>query len=392
MLPTLFVLSFIAIFALLPTLYIRYVLCRHCASIYQRLCWFFLAIVVIALGLMMWLVTSAGYVHFFTFLVACVILPVFVFTLVSAIGWGLSCKWPKSFRIANYTGATISGILCIAAMYGVFFGWKQISVKQVDVSFDNLPEQFDGYRIAQLSDWHVGAYGNDPSFIDKVVDQTNALHPDMIVFTGDLVSLDASEIAPFERSLLRLSAPDGIYSVLGNHDYCRYGFNKSEQQQQEGCLQLQEMEKRMGWQLLVDEHRIIHRGTDSIAIAGVGNISKPPYLHAGDLHKAIEGLSDSVFTVLLSHDPSHWRMEVLERTTIPLTLSGHTHAAQLKLGSCSPAAIPYREWSGLYEETANPSLLYSPRYLFVSEGLGGVFPFRLGATPQIVLITLRRTK
>lgn len=390
MLPTLLILSFIAVFALLPTLYIRYVLGRQWHSRWRFLCWLPLTVVCLVLVMMMWLVTSPAFVHLFVFIVLCVVFPGFLFALISVIGWLLARRWPKALRVANYTGIVCAVICSLCAMYGTFIGWKQLTVKQVEIRFENLPSSFDGYRIVQLSDMHVGAYGDDTAFVERIVEQTNALQPDMIVFTGDLVNMNPEEIAPFEAVLSRLHAPDGVYAVLGNHDYCRYGFRKSEQQQHEGMLRVMETERRMGWQVLVDTNVVIRRGSDSIVIAGVGNISKPPYPHAGDLNKAMTGVSDSTFTVLLSHDPTHWRMEVLEQTHIPLMLAGHTHAGQLKIGSCSMAAMSYDEWGGLYEDTTHSSPFNAHRYLYVSEGLGGTLPFRLGATPQIVVITLVR--
>lgn len=385
MLPTLLILSAILLLALVPTLYVRYVLCRQCTSRWRSICWLPFTILVVVLVLTAWLIHSAVFLRIFTFLITCIVLPALVLTFISGIGWLFRRKWPKVFRWATITGYIFGGIVCLMMVYSVFWGWKNLTVKYVDIYFDDLPETFEGYRIAQLSDLHVGAYGDQTAFIEKVVEQTNALQPDMIVFTGDIVNLSSDEIRPFEPVLSRLTATDGVYSVLGNHDYCKYGFFKEERHQQDDLLQVQEAERRIGWHLLVDEHQFIHRGSDSIAIIGVGNISEPPYLHAGDLHKAVEGLSDSVFSILLSHDPDHWRMEVLDQTQLPLMLSGHTHAGQFKIGSLSPAAMMYKEWSGLYEEGHQ-------RYLMVSEGVGGTFSFRFGATPQIVVITLHGKK
>ena len=382
MLPTLLIFSVLLLLALLPTLYVRYVLCKQWTSRWRPICWLPFALIAAVLILMIWFVYSTAFLRLFTFIVMCVIFPAIVFTVVSGIGWLLARKWPKAFRWVNLSAYVLCAAAFLMMLYGVCFGWKQLTVKHVDLQFENLPESFEGYRIVQLTDMHVGAYGTNTAFVERVVERTNALQPDMIVFTGDLVNLSANEIAPFVSVLSRLKAPDGVYSVLGNHDYCQYGFDKSKEQQVAELNRVKETEIAMGWNLLEDTHRIVYRASDSLAIAGVGNISKPPYIHAGDLDKAMTGLSDSVFTILLSHDPTHWRMEVLEQSAVDLTLSGHTHAGQVKVGSWSPAAMSYKEWSGLYEEKG--------RYLYVSEGLGGTFPFRLGATPQIIEITLHR--
>lgn len=380
MLPTLLILSSLVLIALLPTLYIRFVLLRQSTSRWRWACWAPLAVFVLTCIFLIPFVYCAGLMRFFAFWVFCVLLPLFVFAFVSAIGWCLSRKWPKVQRKVTCLGLGNGIAVFLLALYGIIWGWRELEVKQVDIYIEDLPQAFEGYRIAQLTDLHVGAYGDNTAFVERVVNETNALQPDMIVFTGDLININAYEAIPFETTLSRLQASDGVLSILGNHDYCRYGFGKSEEEQQAGVEAVQATERRMGWHLLVDEHLFVHRGTDSIALAGVGNISEKR--HYGDLNKALNGLSDSVFTILLSHDPEHWRMEVLDHPVVHLTLSGHTHAAQVRIGRWSPAALFMDEWSGLYER--------DHRYLYVSEGLGGTFPFRLGATPQIVLITLHR--
>lgn len=380
MLPTLLILSSLVLIAFLPTLYIRFVLLRQSTSRWRWACWAPLAVFVLTCIFLIPFVYCAGLMRFFAFWVFCVLLPLFVFAFVSAIGWCLSRKWLKVQRKVTFLGLGNGIAVFLLALYGIFFGWRELEVKQVDIYVEDLPQAFEGYRIAQLTDLHVGAYGDNTAFVERVVNETNALQADMIVFTGDLININAYEAIPFETTLSRLQASDGVLSILGNHDYCRYGFGKSEEEQQAGVEAVQATERRMGWHLLVDEHLFVHRGTDSIALAGVGNISEKR--HYGDLNKALNGLSDSVFTILLSHDPEHWRMEVLDHPAVHLTLSGHTHAAQVRIGRWSPAALFMDEWSGLYER--------DHRYLYVSEGLGGTFPFRLGATPQIVLITLHR--
>jgi hypothetical protein len=201
------------------------------------------AFFVVVLVLTMWLVYYAAFLRLFTFIMTCVLFPVLVFTSVSAVGWLLARKWRKAFRWANYIGCGMSAVALVMMLYGTFFGWRQLTVKQVDLYLENLPAQFDGYRIAQLTDLHVGMHGGCIGFIERVVEQTNEQQPDMIVFTGDLVNLSADEITPYEPVLSRLSAPDGVYSVLGNHDYCQYGFNKSRQQEEENLLRLQETER-----------------------------------------------------------------------------------------------------------------------------------------------------
>ena len=272
----------------------------------------------------------------------------------------------------------------MVALYGLIVGWKTLSVKQVELQFVDLPKEFDGYKIVQLSDLHVGTHGQRTAFLEKVVHRTNAENPDLIVFTGDLVNLSADETAPFEMVLSQLKAKDGVLSVLGNHDYCFYGMKERPADLRQEARKVVEAERRMGWDVLLNANRIIRRNEAKMAVAGVENTGKPPFPEIGDLKKAIAGIPEGIFTILLSHDPSHWRIEILPETDIPLTLSGHTHAAQVKLGRWSPAKWMYREWGGLYTEDG--------QRLFVSEGLGGSIPFRLGTRPEIVVITLKNSK
>ena len=210
------------------------------------------------------------------------------------------------------------------------------------------------------------------------------MRPDLIVFTGDLVNSAPSELDPFGEVLSRLEAPDGVFSVLGNHDYCEYNRYETSDGAARNLALLKQRERQFGWRLLLNEHRLIRRDRACIALVGVENDSRPPFPSRGDLKRAMDGLPEGMFKVLLSHDPTHWRREVLPTTDIQLTLSGHTHAMQLKIGGFSPSAWSYPEWGGLYRE--------GERILLVSLGVGGTVPFRLGAWPEINAITLERPK
>lgn len=376
----------ILIFALLfilPDLYISSVLMRGAAWWAHLLLWL---PAITALGLIASFrlggVTS-GKLDIFTALLLCVALPQILFTVFSLLGKLTSFAWQPALGIGNGTGIAVGAVVSVAMLYGLLFGWKQLTVRNIDLAFDDLPEAFNGYRVVQLSDMHVGSYGTNPAFLEKVVQRVHDEQPDLIVFTGDLINTTPDEIPPFEHVLAQLHAKDGVLAVLGNHDYCLYGVGPRPTDPQDGAKQVVEAERRMGWQVLLNEHRLVRRGNDSIAIVGVENTGKPPFPEIGDLRGAMAGLSDSTFRILLSHDPSHWRMEVLPATTIPLTLSGHTHAAQFKIGAWSPSRWLYPEWSGLYEE--------GKQRLYVSEGIGGTIRFRFGAMPEIIVFTLYRT-
>ncbi len=287
--------------------------------------------------------------------------------------------WP----FAGWCWALLLPILWEMLMaYGFFFGWRHVIVRRATCVSPLLPASFNGYRVLQLSDIHIGTYLRNRRFIDKLVALVNNQHADLVVFTGDLVNVSAEEVIPFQHVLKQVSATDGVLSIMGNHDYCEYGEDKSERNVAKNQTVLHYLEEKIGWHLLMNEHVLIHRGDDAIAIIGVENISRPPFQDYGDLKKAMEGLPQGMFKILLSHDPSHWRRGVLHQTDIALTLSGHTHAGQLRVGRLSPSKVAYQEWGGKYTEDGS--------MLYVSTGIGGTVPFRLGAWPEINIITLQR--
>lgn len=278
-------------------------------------------------------------------------------------------------------GLVVAALAVLTLLYGFFFGWRRIVVRTTECRNGNLPKEFDGYRILQLSDIHVGTFLQSTSFIRKIVRVANAQKADVIVFTGDLVNVSATELLPFLTIFDKLSARDGVYSVMGNHDYCEYGHDHSERNVERNQHVLVYLEEKMGWHMLMNEHVMLQRNGAEIALIGVENIGRPPFKAHGNLKKAMVGLTSPCFKVLLSHDPTHWRRGVLHQTDIQLTLSGHTHAGQFKLGKFSPAKWAYNEWGGKYVEDG--------RMLYVSLGIGGTVPFRLGAWPEINVITLR---
>ena len=190
---------------------------------------------------------------------------------------------------------------------------------------------------------------------------------------------------PYMQTLSKLEARDGIYSILGNHDYGEYGNDHSYEYRKRTLTQLIRQQEQMGWKVLRDESIEIFRNNEHIYLIGVENISLPPFPRKGNLDKALQGIVEkeegkNTFKILLSHDPNHWKMEVLRKTSIQLTLSGHTHGAQLRFGKITPARFAFRYWGGKFVE--NRQMLY------VSLGLGGAFQFRLGAWPELTQITL----
>ena len=312
----------------------------------------------------------------------CCSLPKAVGAAVSLLARGAGLFNQKVAKVLDYVAVAATALTLCVAVYGCTFGRQQLTIKEQEIVSEDIPEGFDGYRIVQISDLHVGTFSKSTTFVSRVVKQVNALQPDMIVFTGDLVNIRATELEPFCRDLAQLKAQDGVFSILGNHDYGGYGHYSVPDGKQKNLDSLRTKERSLGWNLLEDEHRLIRREGDSLAVIGVGDIGVPPFPHKGDLQKALRGLDASTYKILLSHDPSHWRWEVIPRSNVQLTLSGHTHAMQFKVGSFSPVKWLYREWGGLYEE--------GKQKLFVSIGLGGTIPFRLGAKPEIVVLTLKK--
>ena len=265
--------------------------------------------------------------------------------------------------------------------FGFIEGWKRLELKHITFTSPDLPPYFDGYRLVQITDFHLGSFPPGNDFVQKVVDATNNEEPDMILFTGDLVNNQASEVEPYLDTLGQLHASDGIYSIWGNHDYCEYGNNHSIGALKRNRRMLYGYQESLGWHQLMNEHHVVSHGMSSIAVIGVENPGQPPFTNRSNLKKAMKGLNPDMFKILLSHDPHHWRREVVGKK-IQLTLAGHTHAGQLKIGKWTPARMAFKEWGGAYR--------IGEQMLYVSSGIGGSFPFRLGAWPELTVITLKR--
>lgn len=303
------------------------------------------------------------------------------------------------FRLLGvFMGLSLMGLMWI----GVGYTRHHIMVTHEEFYSKKLPEAFDGYRIVQLSDLHVGTWGKDTTFLSTLVDTVNSLKPDLIVFTGDIVNRKSDELIPFMGVLSGLQAKDGLYSILGNHDYGDYVDWESPQHKERNMLQLKDYQRKMGWKMLNNESTFIKNGNDSILLIGVENWGEPPFPQYGDLNQAIPASSgegnhqnDRSYKLLLSHNPEHWNQEVSKNTNIDLTLSGHTHAMQsmLKVGNWrwSLAQYRYDQWAGRYNRQNGRG---EETVLYVNIGAGAVgMPARLlSAYPEVTLITLKRQK
>lgn len=306
-----------------------------------------------------------------------------VFIVFDLLGRLFRRKW------LSVAGIGAGVLLALTMLWGAFINRKHIQIKEVEIPVDSLPESFNAYRIAQISDLHLGTFGSDTSFVARLVDSINARRPDLIVFTGDLVNQRADEVIPFIAPLSRLNAPDGVFSILGNHDYGDYVVWPTETDKEENLERLMDYQIAMDWELLTNSSEVIHRAAgDSIVIVGVENWGDPPFSRYGDIDTAYPTSGDSATKILLTHNPRHWTDLVATTDTMAyvLTLSGHTHAMQMEILNLSPAQLRYPDcWKGLYPAADGK------RFLYVNIGAGTVgFPMRIGATPEITLFTLKR--
>ncbi len=317
----------------------------------------------------------------YMFVMAISVVPKLLFFLCSLAGMGLSKALHLRHNYGNHTGlvAALGSLYVLSA--GCMTGTGNLHVRRMTLEFDSLPMAFDGYRIVQFTDAHLGSI--KPDLLERAVAETNGMQPDAIVFTGDLQNMLPQEITPHTGILGSLKARDGVFSVLGNHDYSIYT-DLPPRQKVDNEKTTQRLQRSMGWQLLMNEHHIIRRGNDSIVMAGYENDGKRPFPSKGSLDKALKGVDSRAFVVMLQHDPSAWRRNILPRSNAQLTLSGHTHGGQMSIMGWRPTKLVGKEDAGLYDEGG--------RKLFVSTGLGGVLPFRFHCDPEIVEITLKTRK
>lgn len=311
----------------------------------------------------------------------CVNVPKALFALFALTFRALAGKIHHEFH-ESYLALALALFSMAYLIFGATEGKQHFEVKQVTITSEDIPGSFEGYRIVQISDIHAGSWADDTKPMQRVVEIINGLQPDLIVFTGDLVNNLATEIDPFIPVLAQLKARHGVYSVLGNHDYSTYIKWEDPSQQDAELDSLKAKQARMGWQLLNNRHTKLHQGGDSLALIGVENSGRPPFPDRARLSDAMEG-TEGMFKILLSHDPSQWRREVLPETDIQLMLSGHTHDMQTRIFGLSPSALVYPEHSGLYQENG--------QMLYVNIGLGHLlYPMRLGAWPEITLLILEK--
>lgn len=295
---------------------------------------------------------------------------------------------PERRKLISQIALGIAAIPFTSMIYGMVKGKYNFRVIKHVLTFKDLPEEFDGYKITQISDIHSGSFDNKEK-IEYAVDMINDQKSDAIFFTGDLVNNEATEMLPWMQTFGRMKAKDGVFSILGNHDYGDYVSWESDEAKEKNMDMLKNIQKEMGFDLLLNEHRYLRRGDAKIAIVGVENWGIGGFKKAGDLKKARKDINDKDFTILMSHDPSHWEAEVLDDSKqFHLTLSGHTHGMQFGIEipgwiKWSPIQWKYKQWAGIYNQ--------KDQYLHINRGLGYLaFPGRVGIWPEITVIELKR--
>lgn len=301
------------------------------------------------------------------------------------------CSWAgrvlrKLFRTrynwGNLVGLFLAVLVIYVVLYGSFIGVRRLKVNHVEISLKNLPKAFDGYKIVVFSDAHVGSFtGWRKSLLQRDIDSINAQHADAIFFVGDLQNQQPSELYPVQDFLRSLQARDGVFSVLGNHDYSDY-LNDDPAIKIANEREMVSRQRQFGWKLLLNEHSVVEKQGARLVIAGVENDRmRGQFKVRNNLPKALEGVRDDDCILLLQHDPHAWQQTAWIRPLVSLTLSGHTHGGQIALFGLRATRLTKKEDYGLYRD--------GERQLYVTCGIGGLLPFRFGVTPEIAVITLK---
>lgn len=309
--------------------------------------------------------------------------------VVWLLAWMVGKCFHYSMPYAPFGWTALALVMMVWAVlaWGCFVGRWRLQTIRLEYAHPDIPSAFDGYKIVHISDLHLSTFDDNPKQLQRFVDSINALEPDLICFTGDLVTFGTSEAEPYTTTLRQLQATNGVISVLGNHDFLIYNRKLADEKTREKEVEAisQYEHEQLGWRLLRNEHTVIERNGAMITLIGVDNtVGKGQgfsTINRGDLSKAMAGTKG--FRILLTHDPSHWRSEVLPNSDLPLTLSGHTHSAQVRLFGWTPASWMFKEAWGRYDENGQT--------LNVNAGLGCTLPIRVNCPAEVTLITLHGT-
>lgn len=386
---------------LLPQLYIDLRKLRRRSMLMRMLRW---VPTLAMMGWTLWLALERDFVaedmtavNIYLLVFGLVFLPKLLYVLCSVTGRAIKLLCHARYNWGNLIGILLAVFCVYVVLYGSFYGVRRLNVNRMEIEVEGLPEAFDGYRIVLFSDAHVGSFtGWRRQLLQRDIDSINAQQADVILFAGDLQNLRPSELYPVQDMLRQLQAPDGIYSVLGNHDYSDY-IEADPAVKTANERELQSRMRQMGWTLLRNEaapilrewkgseRRMKRKGKgkeiqNRLVIAGMENEGMKEETRHGNLAKTLKDVGPNDCVILLQHDPTAWRRVILPESNVALTLSGHTHGGQLSLFGWRISKTTYDEDYGLYHEGG--------RQLYVTCGIGGLLPFRFGITPEIAVITL----
>lgn len=402
------ILIIFVIMAFLPSfVYLRHILKRKNEITSSVIAMFALPTLSILAFVLLLLATRLGYnIKIITWIIWTMLLtmlPQNVYAIFYAINDIIHVFTKRSYKWLHYVGLVSAIIVTVGIIMGMV-NRHNLRVREVTIYSKNLPKEFEGIRIAHITDLHLGNLTPRDNYLKKIVTKLNEIEPDMLVCTGDMINISAKEVEGLDGLFASINAPLGRYAVMGNHDYGDYKKWESKEAKEANLMSAYEAYGRVGFVLLNDSavqitdnkgesidntsHSTLNSQLSTISVIGVENWGKPPFPRYGDLAKATKEFKPAQFNILLSHDPSHWREEVVkqEYKYIDLTLSGHTHSAQIGLNlgkfKWSPSQWIFDEWDGLYQE--------GNQYLFISRGLGYVgIPFRLGMPAEISVIELK---
>lgn len=314
--------------------------------------------------------------------------PRIFFTIFDLINKLLCVIFKQKIRVFRYIAIALASALALMLVYGTVVTRTNFQVRTVEVANSKLPKAFDGFKIVQISDVHLGGWGQNYEAMDSVVALIMRQKPDMIVMTGDMVNNFASEFAGWKSHFCCLKAPYGVYAILGNHDYGDYSQWPSKEAKAKNLSDIKNNIRELGFSLMLDTNTVISKQKDSISLIGIENWGHPPFPRYGNLKNAMKGSESIPYKILLSHDPNHWEAEVLGKTDISLVLAGHTHGMQLGYDDgkrkFSPSQWIFKQWNGLYQT--------GEQFIYVNQGIGYVgAPFRIGIRPEISVIVLKKS-
>ena len=321
--------------------------------------------------------------NIYLMLLGLIFVPKAIYVLCSLAGRFVRKIRHSRYNWGNLVGFFLAFFIVFVVFYGSFVGVRRLNVNRLEIALKDLPEAFDGYRIVLFSDAHVGSFtGWRQSLLQRDIDSINAQQADAIFFVGDLQNQRPEELYPVQEMLRSLKATDGVFSVLGNHDYSDY-IDDDPAIKIANEREMVSRQRQFGWKLLLNEHLTLEKQGARLVVAGVENDqTRKQMKKRNDLAKALEGVRDDDCIILLQHDPGAWQQTEWIQPQVSLTLSGHTHGGQVSLFGLRATQLSKNYDYGLYRE--------GERQLYVTCGIGGLVPFRFGVTPEIAVITLKR--